>query len=74
MKKVKKINEEELYDKFYYQLLDTLQKADKELPVPYIIYAGISTFTQLAVDFAPTEKDGKSWVRGIVNKAKREQD
>tara|TARA_R100000935_G_scaffold24858_1_gene44486 strand:+ start:2281 stop:2505 length:225 start_codon:yes stop_codon:yes gene_type:complete len=64
--------EEKAYDQFYYDLLDTLQKANKDLPLPYVVYAGITIFTQLAVDFAPTEKEGKGWVRELVTKTKRE--
>ena len=66
-----KTKEEQAYDKFYYDLCDVTDDAEN-LSVPYIVYLGIGFFTQMAVDFAPTEKEGKKMVRELVTIIKRQ--
>ena len=67
----KKTKQEKAYDQFYYDLCDVTDKAEN-LSVPYIVYLGIGFFTQMAVDFAPNEKEGKKMVRDLVTIIKRQ--
>jgi hypothetical protein len=59
-----KINEEEVHNQLWFDLLDTVEKAEG-LSAPHIVHMGIQFFTRMALDCAPNEIEGL----GIVMEA-----
>ena len=67
-----KINEEKLYSEFNLELLDAIEKAEP-LGTPMIAHAGLSLFTQMALDCAPSEIDGLGFVLENIRDVRRDE-
>lgn len=62
---------ENLHNEFGMGLCDLTEKAE-DLGVIHIAHVGIAFFTQMALDCAPTLKDGRKLVRETIRTVKRE--
>ena len=58
--------------RLFEDLLDTVQDAQR-LDVQEVVWHGICFFTQMAVDCAPTEADGKKLVRDASKSVKKDK-
>lgn len=62
---------EKKHDEFFYDLCDITEKA-QDLGVPHMVYVGIQFFTQMALDCAPSVKDGKDLIKDAMKSVKKE--
>ena len=60
----------ELHNKFFNGLLDLIDEV-QELGTHHVIYFGIQTFTQVAVDCAPTLKDARDVIKAAIKSVKK---
>jgi len=67
-----KINEEKLYSELNLELLDAIEKAEP-LGTPMIAHAGLSLFTQMALDCAPSEISGLGFVLDTIRDVRRDE-
>lgn len=67
----KKLIQKDMHDKVFLGLCDLTEKY-QELGVVHMIYIGISFFTQMAVDCAPSSKLGKAMVRDVIKEVKKD--
>lgn len=58
--------------RLYEDLLDTVEDAER-LDVTEVVWLGISFFTQMAIDCAPTVADGRKLVREASKSVKRDK-
>ena len=63
---------DKIRERLFEDLLDTVQDAQR-LDVQEVVWHGISFFTQMAVDCAPTEADGKKLVRDASKSVKKDK-
>lgn len=64
---------DKIRERLFEDLLDTVQDAQR-LDVQEVVWHGICFFTQMAVDCAPTEADGKKLVRDASKSVKKDKD
>jgi len=64
---------DKIRERLFEDLLDTVQDAQR-LDVQEVVWHGICFFTQMAVDCAPTEADGKKLVREASKSVKKDKD
>ena len=64
-----KINDEEILDQLWFDLLDATEKA-QELGIPHVVHLGIQFFTRMALDCAPDEVEGLGIVMDSVRHTK----
>tara|TARA_B100000927_G_scaffold284096_1_gene272584 strand:+ start:883 stop:1128 length:246 start_codon:yes stop_codon:yes gene_type:complete len=62
--------EDKIRDELFDDLLDATEKA-QELGVPQVIWMGITFFTQMAVDCAPTVTDARHLVSQATKSVKK---
>tara|TARA_R100001015_G_C4581042_1_gene137556 strand:+ start:587 stop:853 length:267 start_codon:yes stop_codon:yes gene_type:complete len=63
------INEEEIHDQLWFDLLDATEKAG-ELGIPHVVHLGIQFFTRMALDCAPDEVEALGIVMEAVKVTK----
>jgi len=63
-------NEDKLRKRLYEDLLDATENA-QTLGVPELVWFGISFFTQMAIDCAPTVKAGRKLVQDATKTIKK---
>ena len=63
---------DKIRERLFEDLLDTVQDAQR-LDVQEVVWHGICFFTQMAVDCAPTEADGKKLVRDASKSVKKDK-
>ena len=68
-----KLTPEEMHDKVFEGLCDLAEKY-QELGIAHMVYIGISFFTQMAVDCAPSEKEGKSMVKDVIKTTTKDEE
>jgi len=64
---------DKIRERLFEDLLDAVQDAQR-LDVQEVVWHGICFFTQMAVDCAPTEADGKKLVREASKSVKKDKD
>ena len=70
-----KFTKEEAHNNIWLGLLDLCDTAKESgLGVPHIVFLGIQFFTQLAVDCAPNEAEGRKLVKEAAEEVKPEKD
>ena len=69
----KELTKKEMHDKVFEGLLDLTEKYQK-LGIVHMVYMGINFFTQMAVDCAPSSKEGKTMVKDVIKEVKRSAD
>ena len=62
---------DELRTELYKDLIDLTEKA-QDLGVPELVWFGISFFTQMALDCAPSVKDGRKLVKDATSSVRKE--
>lgn len=67
----KKLTHEEMHHKVFEGLLDLSEKY-QQLGIVHMVYIGISFFTQMAVDCAPSKKEGIATVNEIISFVKKD--
>jgi len=60
-----------IHDELFFGLCDLTEKYE-ELGVVHMIYIGIEFYTKMAVDCAPSEKEGKEIVNEIIDLVKKD--
>ncbi len=65
-------NEDKIRDELFDDLLDATEKA-QDLGVPQVVWMGITFFTQMALDCAPTVTDGRHLVSQATRSVKKEK-
>ena len=64
---------DKIRERLFEDLLDTVQDAQR-LDVQEVVWHGISFFTQMAIDCAPTVADGRRLVREASKSVKKDKD
>ena len=63
---------DKIRERLFEDLLDTVQDAQR-LGVQEVVWHGISFFTQMAIDCAPTVADGRRLVRDASKSVKKDK-
>tara|TARA_R100001244_G_scaffold117927_1_gene87737 strand:- start:1052 stop:1270 length:219 start_codon:yes stop_codon:yes gene_type:complete len=68
-----KTKKEQAHDKFFYDLCDAAESAaEGGIEVPHAVFVGIQFFTQMALDCAPSVKDGRDLIKDAMKGVKKE--